>query len=167
MSTWPLATALDRARTLVALIEPYCKRIEIAGSIRRKKQQVHDIDLVVIWKNAGMGLATVWMNNKDKMSKPTGGAKIIKFTWSFIPVQISVATEKTWPMILLVRTGSAEFNQYLAVQAKRRGMKFKASGSLWRGIRELDITCEQDIFRELGEKFREPRQREKVYEQTR
>jgi DNA polymerase/3'-5' exonuclease PolX len=157
---WTLEEAKAKAMEFVKLLSPYCDRIEIAGSIRRQKKQVHDIDLVVIWKGAGFGLLKVWLENRQRMMKPTGGEKIIKTSWSMIPIQISVATIEIWPMILLVRTGSASFNRYLATLAKRKGMQLKASGYLTRGGETLPITCEQDIFRELGLKFREPQRRE-------
>jgi hypothetical protein len=44
----PAATAL--AAKLVAQLAPYCERIEIAGSVRRQKDIVGDIELVVIPK---------------------------------------------------------------------------------------------------------------------
>jgi DNA polymerase (family 10) len=155
------APTLEKARELVSLIEPFCYRIQIAGSLRRRKRQVRDIDLVVIWKAAGLGLAGVWQQNKARMTIPKGGSKIIRFTWEFVPVQISVATEEAWPMILLIRTGSANFNKFLATLALRRGMKLKASGYLiGKDLNEIDLECEQDIFAALGLKFREPQQRE-------
>ena len=42
------ALALRIAQSLVRRFEPYCERIEIAGSIRRLKPEVKDIELVLI-----------------------------------------------------------------------------------------------------------------------
>ena len=43
---------LEKARAIasevVKRLSPYCQRIEVAGSVRRKKAQVNDIDLVLI-----------------------------------------------------------------------------------------------------------------------
>lgn len=44
----PLATAREAAETLRALLADECDRIEIAGSIRRRKPTVHDIEIVAI-----------------------------------------------------------------------------------------------------------------------
>ena len=45
-----LAAGQAAAEELVRLLEPVCSRIEIAGSIRRRKDRVKDIELVVIPK---------------------------------------------------------------------------------------------------------------------
>ena len=39
------------ANQLKAAVENQCDRIEVAGSIRRQKSKVHDIDFVVVTKN--------------------------------------------------------------------------------------------------------------------
>ena len=39
--------ALEIAEKTKAQLAPYCERIEIAGSIRRKKPDVGDIEIVV------------------------------------------------------------------------------------------------------------------------
>ena len=39
------------ADQLKAAVEAQCERIEVAGSIRRQKTKVHDIDFVVVTKN--------------------------------------------------------------------------------------------------------------------
>ena len=51
------------ANNLVKSLKPYCKRIEIAGSIRRKVKKPVDIDLIVIPKNKDKTLAE--MNDQE------------------------------------------------------------------------------------------------------
>ena len=41
---------LSLAKKIVKEIKPFCSRIEIAGSIRRKKSNPGDIDIVLIAK---------------------------------------------------------------------------------------------------------------------
>ena len=38
------------AQEIVDQIRPYCESVEVAGSIRRKKSEVHDVDVVLIPK---------------------------------------------------------------------------------------------------------------------
>ena len=45
-----LQEAKTIAQTVKKVLTPYCDRIEIAGSIRRRKPIVHDIDIVLIEK---------------------------------------------------------------------------------------------------------------------
>ncbi len=42
------AVAIKVANELVAILEPFCERVQIAGSLRRKKQLVGDIELLFI-----------------------------------------------------------------------------------------------------------------------
>jgi DNA polymerase/3'-5' exonuclease PolX len=44
----PLSASKNAALQFCSLISQSCHRIEIAGSIRRKRSYVHDIDIVVI-----------------------------------------------------------------------------------------------------------------------
>lgn len=46
----PLQEAEAIARELVTTLAPWCERIEIAGSIRRRKPQVKDIEIVAVPK---------------------------------------------------------------------------------------------------------------------
>ena len=48
-----LEYALPIANQVVEKLAPFCQRIEVAGSIRRRRPFVHDIDLVVIPSNQG------------------------------------------------------------------------------------------------------------------
>lgn len=50
------STALVIAEKIKAQLAPHCDRIEIAGSIRRKKPEVKDIEIVVIPKPYEVGL---------------------------------------------------------------------------------------------------------------
>jgi len=52
----PLAEAERVAAALVADLEPYCARIATAGSVRRRKVQVGDIELVAIPRYEPAGL---------------------------------------------------------------------------------------------------------------
>ncbi|GAH36680.1 unnamed protein product, partial [marine sediment metagenome] len=59
---------LERARVIanivVKAIAPYCQKIEVAGSIRRRKPIVKDIDLVVIARDRwNLDLALMRMGN--------------------------------------------------------------------------------------------------------
>ena len=48
--TIKLAQARKWADKIVAELDPLCDRIEVAGSIRRRRPEVHDIDIVCIPK---------------------------------------------------------------------------------------------------------------------
>lgn len=45
---FPRALALDVARELVAALKPVCDRLVIAGSLRRRKTEVGDVEVLYI-----------------------------------------------------------------------------------------------------------------------
>lgn len=47
---WPHAEALEIAEEIKEALAHHCERIEIAGSIRRKKPEVGDIELLFVPK---------------------------------------------------------------------------------------------------------------------
>jgi len=145
------------ANEVVKRLSPYCWRIQIAGSIRRQKPTVNDIDIVLIpsdlWnlRHEIMGLGQV------KMS----GMKIMRVTVNSTQVDIYVASEETWATLLLIRTGSKENNIRLATLAKKKGWHLAASGDgLFneKGERIAGDT-EESIYEALGLPYQEPEER--------
>ncbi|MBA7511356.1 DNA polymerase/3'-5' exonuclease PolX [subsurface metagenome] len=153
--------ALERAQKIadevVKLLSPYCKRIEVAGSVRRRKPWVNDVDLVVVphdlWNlhHEIMGLGTM------KMS----GSKIMRVMVGDVQVDIYVASEETWATLLLIRTGSKENNIRLASLAKRKGWHLAASGDGLFNEKGERIAgdSEQSLFEALGLPYKEPWER--------
>src|SRR3989344_4154112 len=54
---YPYAEAYAIALDVQEQLKPYCERIEIGGSIRRKKSEIGDIELVLIPKPYTTGLS--------------------------------------------------------------------------------------------------------------
>ena len=70
-SDMKLEDAEELAGEIVEHIHPFCERVEIAGSIRRKKSEVRDIDLVLIPK------PLLWHRIIVTLQR-TMGAKVLK-----------------------------------------------------------------------------------------
>jgi DNA polymerase (family 10) len=154
-----LLKAQQTAEEVKGKLLPYCSMIEIAGSIRRKKEFVHDLDIVVIPSNEGQFIYALQSLGKIKM----GGQKLIRCELpSGFVLDIYIATPETWATLLLIRTGSKESNIRLCSLAKQKGMKLHADGS---GLFKIS-TCEriagdteQSIFAALGLKYLRPEER--------
>ena len=155
---YPLKQARREADRLTFVLCRHCKRVEIAGSIRRRRPDVHDIDIVCIPKSASELSRFFFVN----AIVPTGGKKHLKFKLDGIPVDLYLADEYTWATLLLIRTGSKEHNIKMCRRAQEMGMKLKANGEgiiLNEGPR-LTIETEGDIFEALGLPYKEPWERE-------
>ena len=142
------------ATQVKAAVETHCERIEVAGSIRRQKSKVHDIDFVVVTKNDAE-----WQKINEKLkklkAKPNcSGNSVIK---AFLPCQNGLfqvdfyrAKPETFGILLLVRTGSAEHNVWLAGCAISKGMRIKYSEGLIKDNSTIAGETEKGVFEALG-----------------
>jgi DNA polymerase (family 10) len=154
------------ADQLKAAAEAQCDRIEVVGSIRRQRTKVHDIDFVVVTKNDAE-----WQKISDKLkylkAKPNcSGNSVIK---AFVPCQNGLfqvdfyrAKPSTFGIHLLVRTGSADHNMWLAGYAISKGMRIKYSEGLIKDGMAIAGETEQGVFEALGLPYPLPSMREIV-----
>lgn len=141
--------------------------VTVAGSIRRQREDVGDIDLVVLdisdenpWfrhaitqELAGLG----YEQHKD-------GERIASFTRDgACGLDLYYATIASWGITLLVRTGSAAHNVKLTQVAQRmlpaRSLKV-SQGVVDTGGRVIASQTEEEIFAALGVPFVAPEDRE-------
>jgi len=163
----PAGIARAVAHKIVAELKPACERIEVVGSLRRRKRAVHDIDIVLVPKLASpLPLEKVLSGlvERGSLTPVRGKDKIRCFiaTKTGIPVDIYIATERTWATLLLIRTGSKEHNIKLARRALELGMRLRASGD---GIEASDgspmmVDGEGKIFGLLRLPFLPPEERD-------
>jgi DNA polymerase (family X) len=109
-------------------------RASIAGSIRRKRPLVKDIDLVVVASAGVRGfvralLSTVTMDGMDNLQGTLGGGRIIPGS---VPLQAWICTADSWGATLLQVTGPVGFNVWLRETAKARGMLLSNEGLFYR-----------------------------------
>jgi DNA polymerase (family X) len=161
-----LIDAKKTANQVKCLVLTHCDKIEIAGSIRRQKPKVHDIDFVVVAKS-DCEWQKISQELKRLKAKPNcQGNSIIK---AFLPchsglfqVDFYRAKPSTFGIHLLVRTGSAEHNVWLAGYAISKGMRIKYSeGLIKEGVAVAGET-EQGVFEALGLPYPLPSEREIV-----
>ena len=151
---------------MVIKLSPYCDRIQVAGSIRRRRPFPRDIDIVCIPSNQGQFITALRALGPFKI----GGAAIIRVAMpTGVELDVYIAEAKTWATLLLIRTGSAGHNIRLCSKAKQLRMKLHADGS---GLFQLNAPgsdgeevriagdTEQSIFAALGLPYIQPEQRE-------
>jgi len=152
-----LEKAQKIAEGIVARLEPYCQRIEVAGSIRRQKDWVNDIDLVLIPSDPWKLRQEILGLGASKMT----GSKIMRVMVGRIQVDIYIASEETWATLLLIRTGSKENNVRLAILAKKRGWHLAAAGDglFDENGERIAGDSEESIYQALDLPYQEPWQR--------
>ena len=176
-----LIEATKLAVEIVSKLIPVCDKVEVAGSIRRGKGEVRDIDIVAI-PNEDKLLAGGFFCRQHLISTlafpavpRANGTKLATFLYKGEPlykgaqfdaaVDIYWATAETWGTILLIRTGSKEYNVCLCIQARSRGWVLHAGGEgLYDGMdRKIAGETEEGIFKALGMRFVPPGEREVRY----
>jgi DNA polymerase (family 10) len=159
-----LEEAQRTAAVVKAAVEAQCELIEVAGSIRRQKSKVHDIDFVVVAKSDAE-----WQKINEKLrqlkAKPncSGNSVIKAFVHcqdGFFQVDFYRAKPSTFGIHLLVRTGSADHNMWLAGHAFSKGMRLKYSEGLIKDGVAIAGETEQGVFEALCVPYTLPTQRE-------
>lgn len=147
---------LNLAKKIVRELKPYCKRIEIAGSIRRKKLNPGDIDIVLVAKNE-----TNKQRIKQKLSEEgkflEGGEQKMFFRINGIDVQLFFATSEEWGATLLAYSGQKGSNIGLRIVAEKQGFKLTSHG-LFRNSNGKRVAGknEREIYKALGRPYKEP-----------
>ncbi len=144
-------------------LQPFCDRIEIAGSIRRRRPFVHDIDLVCIPANQGQ----FYFALKSLGTLTLGGQKLMRCQLPTIVLDVYIATPETWATLLLIRTGSKAHNIRLCMRAKSYlSGTLKADGaglfkpSSCETMERVAGDTEESIFEALGLPYKRPEERE-------
>jgi len=153
-------------------LAPYCKRIEIAGSIRRECPEVNDIEIVLIPDTSKL---YEYKKAIESYSKIKGGA-LGKYTQrrhsSGMKIDFFICTSETWACNYFIRTGSADFVYSIMKKLKMAGaphltfhkarlLKAKPGHGFLCSIE--NIFEETDVFKELknviGIEWIEPKNR--------
>ena len=148
-----LLDALKIAEAYKEIISPFCHRIEIAGSIRRRKPEVKDIELVAIPKiERLMDMRDVFRKWTHIKGQVTGKYMAYKLPEG-INLDFFMCSKETWGCNFLIRTGSADFSHALVSRVPR--FKFREA-RLWCGDNLLETPEEKDVFGFLGLQWIEP-----------
>jgi DNA polymerase/3'-5' exonuclease PolX len=186
---YPYATALAVALELVNRLKPYCGRIEIAGSLRRKKREVGDVEILYVptFTQIAASLFGDVENVPDTEEiidhMTEDGTLVMRpnkagaFAWgpknklaihvpTGIPVDLFATSEDCWWNALVCRTGGLENNLKITQAAQRQGWSFEAYGSGFRkpakGLgkgEHYQTTSEEDVYKFLGLPYLQPDER--------
>ena len=125
---------------------------------------MHDIDFVAVAKSDAEWKKISEELKRMKAKQNCSGSSIIK---AYLPVQKGLfqvdfyrAKPETFGIHLLVRTGSAEHNCWLAGYAISKGMRLKYSEGLIQNGKPIAGEDEKSVFEALALPFPQPTQRE-------
>lgn len=182
---FPLAEARAVAQDLLFTLKDSCERIIIAGSIRREKPFVSDIELLFIpkfelrpvpgdmfaFQDTNLAyLAIIKLMEEhvlDKRLNTVGGAtwgrwnKLAVHVPTGIPIDLFESTPPKWWNMLVCRTGPRELNERIATLAQANGCRWKVYdvGFTDRRGDVWPMHSEEDVFKFVGLPYAEPQDR--------
>lgn len=170
----PLAEARELAERVVREFRHSCERIEIAGSIRRRKAMVGDIEIVCIPKRVKVpdpedlfGERTITVNVQfehvtalvnagiyEHRLNVNGsrcfGASYQRLAYQGFGLDIFCTDAERWGVTFAVRTGNAEFSRKLMTVKSQGGFllpgQFVKDWRLWGNATGLYETPEETDF---------------------
>ena len=158
-----LGTALPAARTLLEHLKqsPLVLHAEIAGSLRRGKEVVKDLDLIASSKKPKEVMKLFVSSPNVEKVVNHGETKSSVILAGGIPCDLRVIPPESWATALAHFTGSKEHNIALRQRAIDRGLHLSEWGLLkGKSKTPLKLKDEKDLHKALGLAFIPPELRE-------
>ena len=167
-----------QGRHLLGLILPIAKEIEgrlrklkevdkaeIAGSTRRMKETVRDVDILVATKNPKRVIEYFTSMPEIKKVLAKGSTKSTIILENNLQIDIRVVDEKVFGSALQYFTGSKEHSISLRRIALKKGYKLSEYGLFKRkGNRLIACRNEEEVYKNLGMQYIPPELRENIGE---
>lgn len=161
--------AMGIASKLVEYLEPECERVAIAGSLRRRRVEVHDIEICIALKPV-KDLFGYDVNSDIDVSELgnllKGGQRYKQIELpEGINLDLFIVQEPAqWGVIYAIRTGPASFSQALVTPRKKGGLlpSFARveNGAVYVGRNRLLMPEEEIFFEFCGLPMIDPERRD-------
>lgn len=161
-----LWNALEIGEDIVAQLKrlPEVKQAELAGSLRRKKETIGDIDILVSCAEKNRKKIVDFFTGealaRRVLAKGDTKASIIQKN-SGRQVDLRIVNENDWGAALQYFTGSKEHNVHLRTIARDKGYKISEYGIFTiKNERRVAGKTEEEIYKTLGFQIMPPEMRE-------
>jgi DNA polymerase/3'-5' exonuclease PolX len=171
-----LPQAVEVAVKYRNLLSPWCERIEIAGSIRRRKPEVKDIEIVCVPKSVHLIPFVTTVKQWYKIKGEPTGRYTQRGLYESINLDLFMPQKKDFIRQFAIRTGPAEYSaKVIAVawvkggwRGTEDGLRLQKEcvlkGKKWictaaRPTLPPEWITEQEFFDWLGVKFIQPEKR--------
>jgi DNA polymerase (family 10) len=156
-----LGVALPLAEGLLREIrnEPLVEKADIAGSVRRGKETIGDLDILIVSRDSRKALERISRLAPVKRVLARGGTKATLVIEGPVQVDVRAVERACYGAALAYFTGSKDHNVRLRGMAKERGWKISEYG-VFEGSRRIGGAGEEDVYRLLGLPFIPPELRE-------
>ncbi len=150
--------AAEAVHALVCAI-PGVLRSSVAGSVRRRRETVGDLDLVIATSEPSAVLEACQRLPAVEAILAQGETKVSVRLAGGLQLDLRAVSDEEFPYTLHHFTGSKEHNVTLRARAQARGLKLNEYG-LWRGDERIPCRDEVELFAALGLAYVPPELRE-------
>jgi DNA polymerase (family 10) len=157
---------LSEALTLSERVLAYLKTIpsvtecETAGSLRRRKEVIHDIDIVVATKNAAKAVKEISHYEGISQVLAQGSKKISVILKEGIQLDVRMVRPQEFGAALVYLTGSKAHNITIRERAVRMGYKINEYGVFNKKGKCVASAREADVYKAIGLAYIPPEMRE-------
>ena len=137
----PLAENLLSQLRKIKLIE----QAEVAGSIRRRRETIGDLDVLIVSKNGPRALQQVVKLPEVKQVLGVGDTKATVIIDGGIQVDVRSVARESYGAALQYFTGSKQHNIHLRTLAQKRGLKLNEYGA-FRGQKRVGGKDEAEMY---------------------
>jgi len=156
-----LGFALPEAMKLIKFLEKYAEKISLAGSLRRRKETIGDMDILAVSLNPEKLMDEFTsMNEVDKILAK-GETKSSVRLKSGIQVDLRIVDKESFGSALQYFTGSKEHNIEVRKIAVRNGYKLNEYGLFdKKSNKKIAGETEEGVYKALGMQYIPPELRE-------
>ncbi len=137
----PLADNLLSEMRKIKLIE----RAEVAGSLRRRKETIGDVDVLIISQDSAQALRQAAQLPMIRRVLGMGDTKATVIIEGGIQVDIRAVAKQSYGAAMQYFTGSKQHNIHLRTLAQKRGLKFNEYG-VFRGNKRVGGKDEAEVY---------------------
>lgn len=135
------------------------EKLTVAGSFRRKKETVRDIDLVAVSSNPSQAMNDFTTYDEVERIILQGETRSSVKLRTGLQVDLRIVEEDAFGAALLYFTGSKEHTVALRTMAQERGLKLNEYG-IFKKDKVLASETEKQVYQALGLNYIEPELRE-------
>jgi len=146
----PIGVALPIVEEMISQLKKWTEKIEPAGSLRRMKETIGDIDILATGKNniEIIDKFTTLSIVKEVLAKgDTKASVIVKI--NNLQVDLRVVENSSFGAALQYFTGSKAHNIKLRGLAKDKGLKISEYG-VFKGEKKIAGKTEEEVYKSLG-----------------
>lgn len=156
-----LGRVLPVCRELERALQPVSEKVVVAGSVRRWKETVGDIDILAISRSPEQVMDTFTRLPEVRQVISKGTTRSTVILTNGIQADVRVLSRESFGSALQYFTGSKEHNIIVRKLAAREGFKLSEYGLFYRKTGErVGGESEEGIYRTLGMQYIPPELRE-------